>query len=180
MKLQMIVAICNGNGIGANNGLLWNIPEDLKHFANKTKNSIVIMGRKTYFSIPLEKRPLKNRLNIVVTSKPEIFVSERNDKVVFCKSREVKSLLNDNKEKFDNVFVIGGESIYKMLMHITQTIHITRVKKNFNCDTYFPAFESEFEKVQTSPMFFSREEYCDFCFEIYERKTDSKCLSLEI
>jgi dihydrofolate reductase len=73
--MESIYAIDSHNGLSKNRTLPWKSKTDMLFFRNKTKNNIVIMGKNTFFSLPIEHRPLKNRLNIVLTSKPHLYQS---------------------------------------------------------------------------------------------------------
>lgn len=132
--ISAIVCTDQNYGIGYKNELLINIKEDLQHFKNLTTNNIVIMGRKTYESLP--KRPLPNRTNFVVTHNP----IETDEDVVYVTLDEVKTWLSKTAPKTSkNIFVMGGESIYKELLPYCDNVYLTRVYKSFeNVDTYFP------------------------------------------
>lgn len=108
--MKLIVAVDNQWGIGKNNDLLVSIPEDMKFFRETTKNGVVVMGRKTLESFPNGK-PLKNRLNIVLSQTLKVY----DENVLYFKSIE-NLLTYINNNKLDNVFVIGGGSIYKQLL----------------------------------------------------------------
>ena len=129
MKLTAVAAVSENLVIGKNNSLPWNIPEDLKRFKTLTSGSPIIMGRKTYESIG---RPLPNRTNIVLTQKGY----SSSDKIkVF---NNLDNLLN-YCEDFDNeVFVIGGSEIYKLLEPYCSKLVITHVLKEFDGDAFFP------------------------------------------
>ena len=89
--MESIYAIDLNNGLSKDGIIPWNSKKDLKFFANKTKNSVVIMGRTTYFSLPDNVRPLKNRLNIVLTSKPEQFLDLEDgiENVIFTNNDKI-------------------------------------------------------------------------------------------
>lgn len=131
--ISAIVAVDNNYGIGYQNKLLEHIPEDLKYFKSLTINKVVIMGRKTYDSLP--RKPLPNRLNIVITRSP---VVSDDDNVIFMDLEQVKAWLLKNKSEKD-IFIIGGESIYKELMPFYDDIYLTKIYLNHeNVDKYFP------------------------------------------
>jgi len=144
--MEAIVAIDLYNGISKNGLIPWTSKKDMTHFYKKTIGNIVIMGKNTYFSIPEERRPLKNRLNIVLTSQPHLYQDISNSNVIFTnddglyidffnspdKYRDVFSFLNENFK----VFVIGGKQIYEKLIPLCQTIWLTQIKKDYNCDLF--------------------------------------------
>ena len=127
----MIVAADKNWGIGIKGGLLTNLPEDMKFFRETTKNSVVIMGRKTLESFP-EKKPLKNRVNIVITKSGNI----SGEGVIIVSS--VEEAAEKAKEYADKkVFVIGGGSVYKQMLKYCDTAYITTIDHVFeNADTF--------------------------------------------
>ena len=127
----MIVAADKNWGIGIKGGLLTNLPEDMIFFRETTKNSVVIMGRKTLESFP-EKKPLKNRVNIVITKSGNI----SGEGVIIVSS--VEEAAEKAKEYADKkVFVIGGGSVYKQMLKYCDTAYITKIDHVFeNADTF--------------------------------------------
>lgn len=128
--INLIVAVDEKMGIGYDNHLLEAIPEDLKRFKSLTTGHVVVMGRKTWDSLP--NKPLPNRKNIVISSqKQENFMT-------------TTECLNYIKNIKDDVFVIGGASIYRFFLPLANRIYITLIHKNFeNVDTYFPNINLE-------------------------------------
>ena len=164
MKYCMIASMSDNFGIGYKNSLVWHIPEDMAFFRRKTINHIVVMGRNTYFSIPEKRRPLKDRLNIVVTSNPYIY--EIDDNVVFCKIEEVLEKIQQYEKNYTKCFVIGGERLYEYFLDKVDYLYLTRVYKNCVCDTFFPsAYQDKFKIVKTSALLNSKNENCDYQFE---------------
>lgn len=130
--ISAIVAVDENYGIGYKGDLLCNIKEDLKHFKELTTNGVVVMGKKTWDSLP--KKPLPNRFNIVITNQERHF----EEMTAFIPFEEVVSLLAHvmPEEKW---FIIGGGTIYKELLPYCEHIHLTKIHKSFeNVDTYFP------------------------------------------
>ena len=124
--MEMIVAVNTHGIIGKNNKLLWDIPEDMRNFRRLTMHNIVIMGRKTYESLPCQGLP--SRINVVITREPEKMKS-KNTSVVFCTLEECEEKLKKMLEKSDKkVFVIGGSEIYEKLYKRCETIHVTMVE----------------------------------------------------
>ena len=137
MEIHLIWAQdCNG-GIGIDGKLPWHITEDLKNFKKLTENSIIIMGRKTWDSLP--KKPLPKRHNIILSRTlddvPNVYSS-------FDKC--IKNLNNNNVEK---VFVIGGRSIYKIFFNLADFLHITQINIiQSGINEFFPLAINEIEK----------------------------------
>ena len=127
--ISAIVAVDRNWGIGFNNQLLEKIPEDLKNFKLITGGNTVIMGRKTWDSLPI--KPLPNRLNIVITSQdiPD------EDNVKFMNLDEAIDYVLKNQR----AIIIGGEKIYKKFLPLCRTVHLTKIdKEHENVDAYFP------------------------------------------
>ena len=135
--ISLIVAIGKNNAIGCNNKLLWNIPEDMRHFKENTTGHTVIMGDRTYLSIG---RPLPNRKNIVVSL-------DENFEAPGCEVRnDLLDVLNEYKNSEEEVFVIGGGIIYKLALPMVDKLYLTLVDDAPEADTFFPDY-SEFKKV---------------------------------
>lgn len=130
--IAAVVAVDSNFGIGFNGELLERIPDDLKRFKQLTDDSTVIMGRKTWESLP--KKPLPNRFNIIVTSQEH----EDNDiDVKHSSIEEVKAFLE--LDLGIPVFIIGGGMVYRELLPYCQEVYLTRILKDHeNVDTYFP------------------------------------------
>ena len=134
--ISAIVAVDENFGIGFNGDLLEHIPEDLKHFKELTSGHNVVMGRKTWDSLP--KKPLPNRHNLVITKDPSIY--ELTNEVWFYTLRQIEVLMLKNKNV--NYFVIGGGQIYKKLLPICDKVYLTKIMVSHeNVDTYFPNIE---------------------------------------
>ena len=133
--ISAIVAVDNNWGIGFNGDLLEHIPEDLKMFKQLTTGHTVIMGRKTWNSLP--KAPLPNRTNIVISSAAPLIMS---DTVLRLQVQDVLRYLKYTK---DDVFIIGGGQIYKELLPFCDRIYVTKIFKDHdNVDTYFPNLDT--------------------------------------
>lgn len=128
------------NGIGKDGKLLISIPEDMQFFRDNTKDSVVVMGRKTLFSFK-DKKPLKNRINIVFTHNDKLKEEYKDfDNIFFVNSQsELDALLKKYVDK--KVFLIGGAKIYNDLIDKCDSCLITRLDKSFDADTYFPNLE---------------------------------------
>jgi len=136
MIVSIIVAIAEDHGIGKDNGLLWRLPADLKHFKDITTGHPVIMGRKTFESVG---KPLPNRRNIVVTRKTDLEIPGAE----VVNTIEAAIALCDDKEE---VFIVGGAEIYKMAMTLTDKIYLTVVHGTFDADTFFPPIDPDIWK----------------------------------
>jgi dihydrofolate reductase len=137
--ISAIVAVDNNWGIGFNGDLLEHIPEDLKYFKELTSGCIIVMGRKTWDSLP--KKPLPNRLNIVITSQERHF-EEMTAFIPF--SEAVFRLKHSPKE--DDWFIIGGGQIYKELLPYCDRVYVTKIFKDHDqVDTYFPNLDESDE-----------------------------------
>jgi dihydrofolate reductase len=143
MKISMVVAAAENNAIGKNKGLLWHLPKDLEFFKKVTYGHHVLMGRKSYESIPEQFRPLKGRVNIIVTRQQE-FTAE-GCKIV-SNAEEGIQFAKDNGE--DELMILGGGEIYKQLLNKTNKVYLTRVYHSFpDADTFFPELNENDWKV---------------------------------
>ena len=131
--ISAIVAVDNNWGIGYNGDLLEHIPEDLKYFKELTTGHIVVMGRKTWDSLP--KKPLKDRLNIVISRQSRGPLGDMAFSISMDEAQVRVSLSNNDEEWF----IIGGGSIYQEFLSICDQVYVTKIYKNHDkVDTYFP------------------------------------------
>lgn len=162
--MNLIAAVDKNWGIGLKNELLVRIPEDQKWFRETTTGKAVIMGRKTLESFP-GKRPLKNRLNIVITKDKNYTVEGA---VVVHGIEEAVAAAAEYDG--DDIYVIGGESIYRQMLPLCSTAHITKIDYAYQADAYFPNLDEleDWHITQTS----EERTYFDIIFEYvkYERK----------
>lgn len=133
-NISFIVATDQNNGIGIDNKLPWHLSEDLKRFKRLTTGQVVLMGRKTFDSLPI--KPLPNRDNIVLT-RDEDFVAEGCE--VLCDIDQVLRLAQLAGETGRTLFVIGGASIYEQLLPVADRLYLTLIQHSFDTDTKFPA-----------------------------------------
>jgi dihydrofolate reductase len=145
--LRIIVAHTTAGGIGYNGTIPWHISEDLRRFKQLTNGNIVVMGRKTYESIPVKFRPLPCRINIVMTSNPKESVEGQ---LYYCNSFEsicdqIKKIQSTYGDKY--VDIIGGADIYNQWLPYTQIIEVTKVIGSYECDRSFPDYTNEFQMV---------------------------------
>ncbi len=133
MKIAIIVAMTEKRVIGKENRLPWRIPEDLKRFKKLTMGHTVIMGRKTFESIG---KPLPGRANVVISRNPDF---QAPGTVII---RSLEEAL-DRCRNEDEVFVIGGSSLYRAALPLADRLYVTLVHGDFEGDTYFPDFDLE-------------------------------------
>ena len=131
--LSIIVAIAENNVIGKDNQLIWHLPEDLKRFKEITSGHKIIMGRKTFESLG---RVLPNRKHIILCNDMEMNIDD--DRVVVL---EDISMLNDYINSDEENFVIGGATIYKLLMPMCNKLYVTHIDEEFEGDVYFPEID---------------------------------------
>ena len=130
--MNLIAAADENWGIGKNGGLLAHISGDMKYFRETTKGKIVVMGRKTLESFP-NGLPLKNRTNIVLTGNKDYNVK---DAIIV---HTVEELLEEIKKyPSEEVYCIGGDSVYKQLLPYCDTAHVTKIDFAYEADSYFP------------------------------------------
>lgn len=129
--ISMIVATSKNNGIGKNNSLLWHISEDLKRFKEITSGHKMIMGRKTFKSLP---GILPNRHHIILTRDNNFNVD--SDKVTIV--HDIDEIIKSYKNSSEEVFIIGGGEIYNLFMPYVDKLYLTKVEKDFDADTFFP------------------------------------------
>ena len=130
--MNLIVAVDKNWAIGNKNDLLVKIPADQRFFREETTGKVIIMGRKTLESFP-QKKPLPNRMNIVISRKADYKV---DGATVVGSIEETLELVKDYKS--EDVFAIGGDSIYHQMLPYCDVAHITKINYAYEADTYFP------------------------------------------
>jgi dihydrofolate reductase len=162
--ISIIVAVSEDWGIGKDNKLLWNIPGDLKRFKSLTYRHTVVMGKKTWESLP--RRPLPGRKNIVLTDIAGEFI---DGSVTAYSIEDALGKCDDGEE----IFIMGGGSIYRQFLAIADRLYITHVHSKAPADTFFDAISEERWKVV------NREEGdpaensgIPFTYVIYERRAE--------
>lgn len=138
--ISIIVAIADNLAIGKDNQLLWHIPADLKRFKALTTGHTIVMGKRTFYSLPL--RPLPNRRSIVITDVP-------GEQIPGCDMAysidEAVALMDDDKENF----IIGGGMVYRQFMPLADKLYLTFVHKDFDADTFYPTIDfDEWTEIQ--------------------------------
>ena len=138
--ISIIVAVAENNVIGKDNQLLWRLSNDLKNFKEITMGHTIIMGRKTFQSLP---KVLPGRKHIVLTRDKSFKVSDEMVEVFYSLDEMLLSL--DSQTEY---FVIGGGEIYNILMPYCEKLYLTRVREKFQGDTYFPKIDnSQWKKI---------------------------------
>jgi len=130
MIISQIVAVSLNNVIGLNNSLPWHIPADLAYFKNKTWGHHIITGRRNYEA---DGKALPGRVNIVLTRNPGFIIK---DGIVVHNLEDAIEIARKAGE--NELFIGGGEEIYKLAMPVTDRIYLTRIKANFKGDTFYP------------------------------------------
>lgn len=129
--LSIIVATAQNNAIGKDNDLLWRIPGDLKRFKQITEGHTIIMGRKTFLSLP---KVLTNRHHVILTRDRNFKLNDPNVEVV----HSLQDVLEKHKTSNDEAFIIGGGEIYSAFLPHSKKLYLTKVYKDFDADTFFP------------------------------------------
>jgi dihydrofolate reductase len=165
-KFNIIVAHDQNYGIGINNALPWHLSQDMRYFKKVTlgtgENS-VIMGRRTWESIPEKFRPLPQRKNIIMT---------HNDAYSSGHSVSIAQSLNEALQQASGkIFIIGGSTIYhEALQHPScKTLYVTEIQESVNCDSFFPRYQDQFTLTNESDI--HQENEYSFIFKTYQRNS---------
>ena len=156
--ISMILAMDINNLVGKNNDLPWHYPEDLQYFKNVTLNKKVLMGYNTYLSIVNRLgKPLPKRENYVLTYEKELPLGG----IIV---EDLNKFLEEYKNSSEELFIIGGKTIYELLVDKVDLIYLTRINKAYEGDTYLNCIDFylfELIKQETSN---------ELSFEVYKRK----------
>lgn len=163
-KLTLIAAVAENDALGKNNALLWHLPDDFKRFKNLTSGHAIIMGRKTFESLP---KPLPNRRHIIITRDKKYSVGFDAGTVVHSMKEAIDMVQSD-----PHSFVIGGGEIYKEALKYADSIELTRVHHSFvDADTFFPKIEKNTWKLVYEEYHPIDERHAyDFSYLTYSRK----------
>jgi len=144
-NISIIVAVAQNFAIGLNNDLLFHLPDDLKRFKRITTGKALIMGKRTFYSLP--KAPLPNRRNIVITDVPgETFPG--------CESAGSIAEAIDLVKNEPEAFIIGGGMIYRQFYPLAGKLYLTLVHKEMEADTFFPSIDfSEWKEIAREDLF---------------------------
>ncbi|MBK7763735.1 MAG: dihydrofolate reductase [Bacteroidetes bacterium] len=168
MEISIIVAVSKNQVIGVNNQLPWHLPADLKYFKNLTLHHPILMGRKTFDSIG---RALPKRENIVITrnanfSNEGVMVKNSiDDAIEYCK-----------ENNYDEVFIIGGDTIYKQCLSIATKIYLTKVDIEIpNGNAFFPKLNDiEWELISSVDGELDEKNVLNHTFEVYQKRSKSE------
>ena len=162
--MNLIVNVDKNWAIGYGGKLLVSIPEDMKFFRSETTGKVVVLGRKTLATFP-GGQPLKNRTNIILTRNPEFTAKG----AVVCHSVE-ETLEELKKYPSEDVYIIGGDTIYRQFLPYCDTAHVTRMEHAYDADAWFPNLDEDPEWELTGQS--GEKTYFDleFTFCRYERK----------
>ena len=159
--ITLIAAASENNVIGKDNKLIWHLSDDLKHFKDLTKGHMVIMGRKTFETMP---NALLNRTNIIITRKTDYMAKDAI--VVNSLNQALEKAVGDNQP-----FIIGGGEIYSLAIKIADRIELTRVHTELEGDAYFPEIDHNiWEEVSRERRLKDQKHYYDFSFIRYNKK----------
>ena len=153
--MNIIAAMTKDRVIGKDNSLPWHIPEEMKHFRKLTLGNTVIMGSKTFAS--MSSKPLPNRNNIVLSSS-----LRPTEGIDVC--RTIQEAVEKAKSYGKEIFVIGGSSIYRQTIPLADKMYLSYIKKYYEGDTFFPAFDESEWEIET------KEEHEAFDVVVYVRK----------
>lgn len=142
MTIGVIYAKSLNNAIGLNQQLPWHLPEDLKHFKEATRNSVVAMGRKTWESLPF--RPLPHRVNVVLTTS-----EEEIDNAVVCRS--VLQAVNEARYRVQDIWFIGGASVIEKSLEIADRVWVTEILNDYVGDTFVADLPDDFKEISRTP-----------------------------
>lgn len=161
--LSIIVAVAENNVIGKDNQLIWHLPEDLKRFKQLTTGHTIIMGRKTFESLG---RVLPNRKHIILCNDMEMKVEDKNVEIL----KDI-SMLKEYIDSEEENFIIGGATIYKLLMPYAKKLYLTLIHEEFEGDVYFPEIEKkEWQVVDREKGIQNEENPFDYEYITFARK----------
>ncbi len=166
--MNIFVAVDSNWAIGCKNSLLVSIPADHKNFWKETVGKVVVLGRKTLATFP-QGMPLKNRTNIILSTNPDYRVK---DAVVVHSKEELLGELT--KYPSEDIYIIGGESVYRMMLPYCDVAHVTKIDHAYEADTYFPNLDEDEEWVITADS--EEQTYFDVAYRFvkYERTAQIK------
>lgn len=159
--LTMIAAAAKNDALGKDNDLIWHISEDLKRFKRLTSGHAIIMGRKTFESMP---KALPNRTNIVLTNKKDY---QPEGAIVVHTIEDALNLVKDDTQPF----IIGGGEIYRLFMPYCDRIELTRVHHNFEADVFFPKIDlNQWKEIARESIDATKEQPYHYSYITFEKK----------
>lgn len=160
--ISLIAAVAQNRAIGKDNQLLWQLPEDMRYFRETTRGKTVIMGRKTWESLPAAFRPLPGRRNIVVTRDRQYVATGAT--VTYSLPEAIAAAGND-----DETFVIGGAELYQQALPLAQRLYLTEVAQTCAGDAFFPELPAtEWQEVSRQQQ--RGESGIEFAFVVYQHR----------
>ena len=162
--MNAVVAVDKNWAIGNKGELIVRIPNDHKHFREETTGKVVVLGRKTLETFP-QGLPLKNRTNIILSRDPKYQVK---DAVIVHSIEELLEELKKYNE--EDIYIIGGESIYRQMLPYCKVAHVTKIDREYEADTYFPNLDQDENWHITADS--DEQTYFDIAYQFlkYERK----------
>lgn len=165
MVIALIAALASNRAIGKDNALLWHLPEDMRHFRETTRGKPVIMGRKTWESLPDSFRPLPGRHNIVVSRNPAYAAAG----ATLAASLADAVRLAEAETGAAEVFVIGGAALYREALPLADRLYLTEIEQRFDGDVFFPDVSpQDWQEISRQPCQGTGEPR--FSFAIYQRR----------
>ena len=162
-EISIVAAVADNYAIGKGNKLPWHLPANLKHFRELTTGHAVVMGKRTFESLP--NGPLPNRRNVVLTS---VMSEGVNEGYFEADSLEDAFYLCEKEEK---VFIVGGAAVYRQSLEIADSLYITWVHHEFSADIYFPEVDfSKWDEVSRQDMTADEKNPYPYPFVHYKRK----------
>ncbi|XP_068157832.1 dihydrofolate reductase [Drosophila tropicalis] len=181
LRFNLIVAVCENSGIGLKGDLPWRIRSELKYFSNTTKRrldsskrNVVIMGRRTYFGVPPSKRPLPDRLNVILSS--TLNSNELpNEVLLFSNLEAAMQELDKQTDQIENVWIVGGSKVYaeSMTSPRCHRLYLTKIYAQFDCDTFFPNIPECFREVspdKDTPLGIQEENGLKYEYKVFEKQ----------
>lgn len=166
MIICLVAAMAANRVIGKDNKLVWSLPKDMKFFKDTTKGKIIVMGRKTFDSLP---KFLPNRYHIVISRQQKI---SDNPLLIYVQNTsdalKIANKLIISKEWPSEIMVIGGAEIYSLFLETAHRIYLTKIDKSFDGDSYFPEFD--LSNYNDSILFAGTENDLNFSIHQYDRK----------
>jgi dihydrofolate reductase len=163
VKVSVVAAVARNGVIGRDNTIPWRIPEDLARFRSLTMGHAVVMGRRTWDSLPDRFRPLPGRRNVVVTRNPEWAADGAE------RAKSVQDALDRLRDE-EHVYVIGGAQVYAAALDLADELELTEIDLEVDGDTLFPAWDrNEFEEMERE--LHVAESGTPFAFVTYRRRS---------
>jgi len=165
MMLSLIAALAGNRAIGKDNELLWHLPEDMRHFRETTRGKPVIMGRKTWESLPESFRPLPGRHNIVISRDPAYQASGATLAGSLADALRQAAAESTAEE----VFVIGGATLYRQALPLANRLYLTEIEQDFDGDVFFPdVLPQDWDEISRQPS--QGTSGPQFSFVVYQRR----------